>query len=98
MTKARVSVIIPTYNYGRFLEATLSSVLGHVPGIPEVIVVDDASTDDTASVVAKFPQVRYVRQDHLGVAAARNRGAAEADGEFLCFLDSDDQLYSWCTT
>jgi len=89
---SRVSVIIPTYNYGRFLGAALESVLGQAPDTPEVIVVDDASTDDTRSVVEKSPQVRYFRQAHLGVAAARNRGAAEAGGEFLCFLDSDDQL------
>jgi len=87
-------VIIPTYNYGRFLGATLESVLAQAPETPEVIVVDDASTDDTRSVVERFPQVRYFHQAHLGVAAARNRGAAEAGGEFFCFLDSDDQLIS----
>jgi hypothetical protein len=92
MSRAAVSVIIPTHNYARFLGATIASVLAQQPVRPEIIVVDDASTDDTQAVIARFRDVRYYYQSHSGVAAARNRGAAEAGGDVLWFLDADDQL------
>ena len=86
-----VSVIIPTYNYGRFVAGAIESALGQTCPSVEVIVVDDGSTDDTAEVVGKFGErVRYLRQENSGVGAARNRGVAEAVGEFIAFLDADD--------
>ena len=57
----------------------------------ELIVVDDGSTDDTASLLARFgSSLRLFRQEHLGVSAARNRGIAEARSQLIAFLDSDD--------
>jgi len=88
----RTSVVIATHNYGRFLAAALHSVLGQAGPAPELIVVDDGSSDETSSVVARFPSVHYLRQCHRGVSTARNWGAAEASGEWLYFLDADDQL------
>jgi glycosyltransferase involved in cell wall biosynthesis len=86
-----VSVIIPTYNYGRFVAEAIESALGQTRPPVEVIVVDDGSTDETADVVRRFGErVRYIRQENLGVCAARNRGVAESSGEFIAFLDADD--------
>ena len=91
METPAVSVIIPTYNRGRWLPATVASVLAQTLPSLEILIVDDGSTDDTAAVCAEFSYpVRYIRQDNAGVGAARNRGAAEARGEWLAFLDSDD--------
>ncbi len=86
-----MSVIIPTYNRGRWLPATVASVLAQTLPALEILIIDDGSTDDTAAVCAGFADpVRYIRQDNAGVGSARNRGAAEARGEWLAFLDSDD--------
>jgi glycosyltransferase involved in cell wall biosynthesis len=86
-----VSVIIPTYNYGRFISEAIESVLAQTRAPKEIIVVDDGSTDDTAEVVARFgTKVRYVRQENAGVCAARNRGVGESDADLIAFLDADD--------
>ena len=86
-----VSVIIPTYNRAAFLRRALQSVQNQTRQADEVIVVDDGSTDATAAVVADYSDVIYRFQENAGVAAARNRGAQIAAGEWLAFLDSDDQ-------
>jgi glycosyltransferase involved in cell wall biosynthesis len=92
-----VSVIIPTHNRARFLGEALDSVLGQTfflgegASAFELLVVDDGSTDGTEEVSrSRGRAVRYVRQDHLGVSPARNRGLALAGGRFIAFLDSDD--------
>lgn len=87
----RVSVIVPTYNYGRFLAETLDSVFRQTVPAHEVIVVDDGSTDDTPAVAARYGErVVYLRQPNRGVAAARNAGVDRATGDWLAFLDADD--------
>ena len=87
-----VSVIIPTYNYGRFIGEAIESVLAQSLLPAEVVVVDDGSADETESVVSLFTArgVRYIRQENAGVCAARNRGVAESTGELIAFLDADD--------
>lgn len=86
-----VSVIIPTYNRAAMVREAIESVLAQSYADRELIVVDDGSTDGTGAAVAAFlPQLTYVHQEHKGVSAARNRGAAIARGEYLAFLDSDD--------
>ena len=89
---AETSVVIPCYNYGRFLASAIDSVFAQQHPTVEVIVVDDGSTDATPAVAARYPEVRYLRQRNLGESEARNHGAAEATGEFILFLDADDQL------
>lgn len=88
-----VSVIIPTYNRRNLVELALVSVVQQTYQDYEIIVVDDGSTDGTASWVGlHYPQVRLIqRQENQGVAAARNIGVCEARGRFIAFLDSDDQ-------
>lgn len=86
-----VSVIIPTYNRGSWLAETVESVLTQSFTDFELLVVDDGSTDDTASVMKHFPSVRYFRgNENLGVSYARNEGLRHAGGRYICFLDSDD--------
>lgn len=86
-----VSVIIPTYNYGRFIKEAIDSALGQTYAPLEVVVVDDGSTDDTSAVVAEFGElVRYIKQENAGVCAARNRGVTKSSGELIAFLDADD--------
>jgi glycosyltransferase involved in cell wall biosynthesis len=89
-----VSVVVPTYNYGRYLTGALASVLGQTHPHLEVLVVDDGSTDDTPEVVAPFladRRVRYFRRPNGGPAAARNFGVAQARGPLVAFLDADDR-------
>jgi glycosyltransferase involved in cell wall biosynthesis len=87
-----VSVVIPAYNgVSRYLEQAISSVLGQTVRDFELIVVDDASTDETAKLVQRFPRARYCRRaQNGGQAAARNDGARLATGSYLAFLDQDD--------
>ncbi|QYO66339.1 glycosyltransferase family 2 protein [Leptolyngbya sp. 7M] len=87
----RISVVIPTYNYGRYIAEAIGSALGQSLAPAEIIVVDDGSADDTAAVVAGFGDaVKYIRQENAGVSAARNRGVAGSSGELIAFLDADD--------
>jgi glycosyltransferase involved in cell wall biosynthesis len=88
-----VSVVIPTYNYGRFLPEALASVLGQTHEDLEVIVVDDGSTDNTPDVLAsvKDPRIKSVRTTNRGDSAARNTGLSMAHGKFIAFLDADDR-------
>lgn len=88
-----VSVVVPAYNQGRFLAEAVTSALEQSLQPVEVIVVDDGSTDSTASVAGAFgTRVRYVRQQNQGLSAARNRAIALAQGRYVQLLDSDDAL------
>ena len=88
----RVSVVIPAYNAEAYIGRALRSVLGQRRGADEVIVVDDGSTDGTAAAVGAFGEsVRYIRQEKSGASAARNAGIAAASGEWIAFLDADDE-------
>ncbi|MHB0977644.1 MAG: glycosyltransferase [Candidatus Aquicultorales bacterium] len=86
------SVIIPAYNGAAFVSGAIDSVLDQTYGNIEIIVVNDASTDDTEQVVGAYSdKVVYVgREQNGGIGAARNTGIAQATGEFLAFLDADD--------
>ena len=90
----RFTVVIPTYNRATILPHAIRSVLDQTYADVELVVVDDGSDDDTREVVAGFddPRITYVGQANRGVSAARNAGAAAARGDFIVFLDSDDEL------
>ena len=88
-----VSIIIPTYNYGRYVAKAIRSCLDQNYGSLEIIVVDDGSVDDTAEIVRGFgTRVVYIFQENRGVSAARNAGLHRAGGSFVAFLDADDYL------
>lgn len=88
---AKISVLIVSRNYGRFLRDCIESVLAQTCREElEIVLVDDGSTDNTADVLRDYPMVRTVFQAYSGVAAARNRALREASGENIAFLDADD--------
>lgn len=94
MRSPLVSVIITTYNRANLVPRAIKSVLGQTYDDLEVIVVDDASADDTGSVINNFEDERlaYVRHDeNRHLSAARNTGINRADGDYVAFLDDDDE-------
>jgi glycosyltransferase involved in cell wall biosynthesis len=107
MTQIHISAIIPTFNRASMLKRTLQSLLGQT--LPsdeyEIIVVDNNSTDDTNDVVQSFQdntvgvQVRCILEREQGSSATRNRGAHEAQGELLAFIDDDETASpTWLAT
>jgi glycosyltransferase involved in cell wall biosynthesis len=87
----KVSVIIPTYNCGHYLEQAIESAMDQTYRDLEIIVLDDGSTDNTSEVVQKYgTKIRYIRQTNAGLPAARNRAIEASSGEFIALLDSDD--------
>lgn len=88
MTK--ISVLIPAYNAASYIEAAIKSVQDQTYPAHEIIIVDDGSTDETESLLKNRLDIRYIRCEHRGVSAARNRGIAEAEGDWIAFIDADD--------
>lgn len=92
----KISIIIPAYNIDRYLGHTLDSVLLQTYENIEIIVVNDGSTDGTASLieqyVSKDSRVRAIYKENGGVTSARLRGVAEATGEWIGFVDGDDYV------
>ncbi len=93
-----ISVIVPCYNQGRFLAEALDSLLSQTLQEWECIVVDDGSTDNSATVaksyVARDERIRYVRQENAGPSAARNKGVALSSAPLIFFLDGDNLIHS----
>lgn len=86
-----ISAVIPCYNCGPYLAETLSSVRTQTRPVLEVIVVDDASTDDSAAVASRFTEVQVVRLPrNSGISCARNAGLLAARGDLIAWLDADD--------
>lgn len=88
----KLSIIIPAYNAEAYLPQCLDSILAQEHQGCEVIVVDDGSTDGTAALLERYPDVKVVHQENHGMSTARNRGLDEARGEYILFVDSDDLL------
>jgi glycosyltransferase involved in cell wall biosynthesis len=91
-TEVKVAVIIPTFNHAHFLADAIRSVLAQTRQADEIIVVDDGSTDDPATVVAQFQAVRLIRQENRGLSGARNTGLWNCKSSYVVFLDADDRL------
>lgn len=88
------SVVIPCYNYGHYLEETLQSVFDQNSSAVEIILVDDASSDDTPEIAAKYQdRIQYIRNEtNLGAGGAWCVGLLRATGQFVMKLDADDKL------
>lgn len=87
----QISVIVPVFNCEAYLGEAIESILNQTRPPSEIIVVDDGSTDSSATVARGFgSRIRYEWQENAGVATARNKGIERAQGEYLAFLDSDD--------
>jgi glycosyltransferase involved in cell wall biosynthesis len=87
-----VSVIIPAYNASDCIERAINSVFSQTFTNYEIIIIDDGSTDITEEIVKKFgDKVRYIRQEHSGTSAARNNGIEVSNGDWISFLDADDE-------
>ena len=91
-----VSVIVPTYNRSAFLRVAIRSVTNQTHRDLEIIIIDDGSTDDTETVVRGFndPRIKYFKHNqNLGEAVSRNHGLKESKGDFIAFLDDDDEWH-----
>ena len=88
----QISVIIPTYNRKHLISRAIKSVINQSLKPFEIIVVDDGSTDGTYEFINQFfPEIRVIRQSNNGVSSARNLGLKNAKGNWIAFLDSDDE-------
>ena len=89
-----VTVIIPTYNRANQISRAIHSVQAQSYKHWELLIVDDASNDDTAKIISNIAdsRIQYIRHEtNQGAAAARNTALAQAKGEYIAFLDSDDE-------
>ncbi len=87
-----ITVVIPAYNASGFIADAIQSVMSQTYPASEIIVVNDGSEDFTSRLIEqKFPNVKLLQQNHLGVSSARNYGIAQANSTFIAFLDADDQ-------
>ncbi|HOM77565.1 MAG TPA: glycosyltransferase family A protein, partial [Anaerohalosphaeraceae bacterium] len=90
--KRSISVVIPAYNCQAYIRRAIDSVLGQSRPADEIIVVDDGSTDGTAEAVRTYgAKVILIQQENAGVSAARNAGIRAASGDWIAFLDADDE-------
>lgn len=96
MSTERITVVVPAYNVAPWLHRTMDSLLAQTHPNMEIIVVDDGSGDDTERVVGeyteKYSNIRYIYKENGGVTSARLRGAAEAGGDWVAFMDGDDYV------
>jgi CDP-glycerol glycerophosphotransferase len=88
----KISVVIPAYNAGKWLAQCIENILCQTYKDLEIIVIDDGSSDDTASIAAQYSAVKLIRQENQGAAAARNTGIAAATGDYIHFMDADDLI------
>ena len=87
-----ISVVIPSYNRKDFLKRSIDSAINQTKKPFEIIVVDDGSTDGTETMIKNdYDFVKFIKQKNKGVSAARNIGIKVSIGEWICFLDSDDE-------
>jgi len=95
----KIDVIVPAYNVEEYIEVCIDSLLQQTYQNVEILLVDDGSTDRTSSICDRYAQqkdhVKVIHQVNRGLSAARNVGLQYADGEYVCFVDSDDFVHPW---
>ena len=92
-----ISIIVPAYNVEKYIKACLDSIIIQTYSNFEVIVINDGSTDQTKKMLNEYesnPKIRIFSQENGGLSAARNQGLKLANGELVCFVDSDDSVKS----
>ena len=88
----KISAIIPAYNSQDFIIDAINSIKNQTHPVDEIIVIDDGSIDDTQQIIqAQTTDIIYIKQDNQGPSAARNTGIETAKGDWVAFLDADDQ-------
>lgn len=96
MRDYKISIIVPVYNVQEFLEHCVDTILNQSYSNLEIVLVDDGSTDDSASICDKYgagdERVRVIHKENGGLISAWKRGVEESTGEYLCFVDSDDWI------
>lgn len=92
MPKPKISIIIPSHNYGHYLGQCLTSVSSQTLKPSEVLVIDDASEDDTSKVVQKFPEAKYYKVNLKNGNKTRNFGFEKSSGDYLVFFDADNYM------
>lgn len=94
--KKILSLIIPVYNAGKYLESCLISVFSQWDNMLEVIIINDGSTDNSVDIINKYCKIydiKYLSQENLGISAVRNKGLESSTGDYIAFVDADD---IWC--
>jgi glycosyltransferase involved in cell wall biosynthesis len=92
---AKVSLVIPTFNCAQYIATAVESALAQTYKDIEVIIVDDGSKDNTHEIIKDYENaglLKYIFQENKGLPGARNTGILKSTGEFLAFLDADDEL------
>src|SRR5690242_5923438 len=96
---ALVSIVMPAYNRADTIERAIGSIQQQTVGDWQLIVVDDGSKDETASrveaLITSDPRIKLIRQENQGITGARNTGLMNCTGEYIAFLDSDDEWYPY---
>ncbi|TPQ28638.1 glycosyltransferase family 2 protein [Methylomonas koyamae] len=88
----KISAVIPAYNSAKFISAAVASIQAQTEPVAEIVIVDDGSTDETEAIVRALPgNIIYYKQKNQGPSAARNKGIELASGDWIAFLDADDQ-------
>lgn len=94
-SRLKISVVITSYNYERYIGLAIESVLGQTRPVDEIIVIDDGSTDNSRTVISSYAdKIRAIFKDNEGNKVATNRGFQETAGDVILFLDADDLLYA----
>ena len=85
-----ISVMMPTYNNGKYIKQAIESIYAQNYSNIEIIVVDDGSTDNTREIIKEYKDIKYFYIEHKGIAPARNVALENSKGEYIAFCDSDD--------
>lgn len=93
-----LSIIVPVYNTGKYLNRCFKSFIKYLPYKTEVIIINDGSTDDSEKIILeymkKYPEIKYIKKENGGISSVKNIGLKEAKGRYITFLDSDDYVSS----